>query len=133
MVPATTAYCVTISVSCLLSCPVPGQADGTTRPPYSATLRRLRHPMFQLCFVIVTVSSVLILLMFFWLIDSALLSVSWVIPGPPAGDTVGQPFLFRLSCVSALFFLALSSVWSNRGVLLLVHPLDITCNIFVTV
>ena len=67
--PVTAAYrCVTISVLCLLCALFPGR----WYPPYSASLRHLRHPMFDLvrCFVVST---------------SASPRVSWVVLAPPAG------------------------------------------------
>ena len=79
-------------------------------PPYSATLRRLLHPMFEL-------------VLFFVISVSAFSRVSCVVLGPPAGHrNVGVVFLFFVfvfvalcSCPLLFFFLAFRLVLSWRS------------------
>ena len=122
--PVTTACCVTISVLCLPCCPLPCQVDGTS--PYSATLRQRRLPMFQFCSVFVTFA--LFYCFIYWPSVSAFLWVSCVVLGPLAGRPLEMVVLFFSSlCLCHVFFssfLVLSSVWSYRVFLLLVHQLD---------
>ena len=99
-------------------------------PPYSASLHRLRHLMFDFVLFLV-IFLFLFMIVYIIFAPLSLPSLGSLVLALPAGHR--NDCSFQL-CVAALFssfpcfsvFFFLRSVWSCRAVFLLVHHLDIS-------